>query len=109
MSLEVLFGDFNYERAKAYCASLEGFSVKLAVAYVVTIFSIKYYMRDRKAYDLKLPLNVWNFILAVYSALGFYYTFPTFVSVAYNKGLTYTYTHISDVYTDKTAGYWVLL
>ncbi|CAJ0601535.1 unnamed protein product [Cylicocyclus nassatus] len=109
MSLDILFGDFDYERAKDYCASLEGFSIKVAICYMVTIFSIKYYMRDKKAYDLQLPLNIWNFILAVYSALGFYYTVPTFLRVVYNKGITHTYTHISEVYTDETAGYWVLL
>ncbi|RCN41447.1 GNS1/SUR4 family protein [Ancylostoma caninum] len=109
MSLDILFNDFDYARAKAYCASIEGFSVKLAIAYIVTIFSIKYYMKDRKAYDLKLPLNIWNGILAVYSALGFWYTFPTFLNVIYNKGITHTYTHISEVYTDKTSGYWVML
>ncbi|VDO66145.1 unnamed protein product [Heligmosomoides polygyrus] len=109
MSLEILLGEFNYERAKAYCVSIEGFSVKLAVAYVVTIFSLKYYMRNRKAYDLQLPLNVWNGILALFSALGFVFTFPTFLNVAYNKGFSHTYTHISEVYTDKTSGFWVLL
>lgn len=88
MSLEILLGEFNYERAKAYCVSIEGFSVKLAVAYVVTIFSLKYYMRNRKAYDLQLPLNVWNGILALFSALGFVFTFPTFLNVAYNKGFS---------------------
>ncbi|KIH47958.1 hypothetical protein ANCDUO_21977 [Ancylostoma duodenale] len=66
-------------------------------------------MKDRKAYDLKLPLNIWNGILAVYSALGFWYTFPTFLNVVYNKGITHTYAHISEVYTDKTSGYWVML
>ncbi|XGW31217.1 hypothetical protein V3C99_009852, partial [Haemonchus contortus] len=109
MSLEILFGEFNYERAKEYCISLESFSLKLAIAYIITIFSIKYYMKDRKAYDLQLPLNIWNGILAVFSALGFLYTFPTFLNVIYNKGISYTYTHISEVYTDKTSGYWVLL
>ncbi|KAK6749791.1 hypothetical protein RB195_002038 [Necator americanus] len=109
MIMDILTNDFDYERAKAYCASIEGFSLKLAVAYIVTIFSIKYYMKDKKAYDLNLPLNIWNGILAIFSALGFWYTFPTFLDVVYNKGIMHTYMHISEVHTDKSSGYWVLL
>ncbi|VDL70438.1 unnamed protein product [Nippostrongylus brasiliensis] len=109
MSLEVIFGEFDYERAKQYCLSIEDFSLKLAVAYIVTIFSIKFYMRDRKAYDLQLPLNIWNGMLALFSALGFFYTFPVFLRVAYKYGITHTHLHISEVYTDKSCGYWVLL
>uniref|UniRef100_A0A1I7XCT9 Elongation of very long chain fatty acids protein n=1 Tax=Heterorhabditis bacteriophora TaxID=37862 RepID=A0A1I7XCT9_HETBA len=109
MSVDLILGDFEYGRAKAYCASIEGFFVKLSVAYIVIIFTIKYYMRNKKAFDLQLPLNIWNGILAVFSILGFIYTFPTFLNVAFNKGLSHTYTNISNIYTDKRAGYWVFL
>ncbi|KAJ1352275.1 hypothetical protein KIN20_008573 [Parelaphostrongylus tenuis] len=109
MTMEILFSEFDYERAKDYCASIENFSVKLAIAYVVSIFSIKFYMKDRKAYDLQIPLSIWNAILSVFSALGFFYTFSTFLSVARKHGFSHITTHISEVYTDKTCGYWVFL
>ncbi|KJH45754.1 GNS1/SUR4 family protein [Dictyocaulus viviparus] len=109
MTSEMIFGDFNYEQAKAFCASIENFSAKLSIAYVAAIFSIKYYMRDRKARNLQLPLSVWNGILAVFSACGFFYTFSTFLKVVRDKGISYTYTNISEVYTDEKCGYWVLL
>ena len=48
---EVLFGEYDYEKARLYCGSLEKFSLKLAAVYMITIFSIKYYMRDRKPID----------------------------------------------------------
>uniref|UniRef100_A0A0K0DD17 Elongation of very long chain fatty acids protein n=1 Tax=Angiostrongylus cantonensis TaxID=6313 RepID=A0A0K0DD17_ANGCA len=109
MIMQMVFGEFNYGQAKAYCASIEGFSVKLAIVYVVSIFSVKFYMKDRKAYDLQLPLNIWNAILSVFSGLGFFYTFTTFLNIAYNKGTSQIHTTISEVYTDKTCGYWVFL
>lgn len=109
MITEILFGEFNYERAKSYCSSIESFSVMLAIAYVVTIFSIKIFIKNRKAYDLQLPLSIWNAILAVFSGLGFFYTFPTFLNVVYNKGISYINTNISELYTDSKCGYWILL
>ncbi|CAD6198130.1 unnamed protein product [Caenorhabditis auriculariae] len=106
---QVLGYGFEYGKAKEYARSLEGFSAKLAVVYMVTVFGIKYYMRNRKPLDLQGPLNVWNGILAVFSALGFLFTFPTLLHVIFTKGLSHTYTHISAVYTNSTSGYWVFL
>lgn len=48
---EILFGEYDFEKARHYCGSLESFSIKLAVVYMAVIFSIKYFMKDRKPID----------------------------------------------------------
>ncbi|CAB3405832.1 unnamed protein product [Caenorhabditis bovis] len=106
---QILGYNFDYEKAKVFARSIEGFSAKLSGAYIVTIFSLKYFMKDRKPFDLHTPLNIWNGILSIFSLLGFHFTFPTLVSVIYNNGLTHTYTHVSELYTDSKSGYWVFL
>ncbi|CAI4228403.1 unnamed protein product [Auanema sp. JU1783] len=108
-TLSIVFDEFNYERAKEYALSLEGFSLKLAVVYIAVIFSTKYYMKNRKPFDLQGPLNIWNGILATFSLLGFLFTFPKFLSVVADKGLGHVHLHISELHTDKSCGYWVLL
>ncbi|CAI5449467.1 unnamed protein product [Caenorhabditis angaria] len=108
--MDLLLGtNFDYERAKEYARGLEGVSVKLAVAYMITIFSIKYLMKDRKPFDLHTPLNIWNGILSTFSLLGFLAVFPTLCSVIYNHGISHTYTNVSELYTNKLSGYWIYL
>jgi len=45
----------------------------LTIAYVILIFGIKWYLADKKPFDLKWPLAVWNLALSVFSGLGLYY------------------------------------
>uniref|UniRef100_A0A8R1I574 Elongation of very long chain fatty acids protein n=1 Tax=Caenorhabditis japonica TaxID=281687 RepID=A0A8R1I574_CAEJA len=106
---QILGTNFNYESAKEVARGLEGVSAKLAVAYVLLIFSLKYYMKDRKAFDLSTPLNVWNGILSTFSLLGFLAVFPTLLSVIRKDGVTHTYSQVSELYTDDRSGYWIFL
>lgn len=85
---QILGTNFTYEGAKEVARGLEGFSAKLAVGYIATIFGLKYYMKDRKAFDLSTPLNIWNGILSTFSLLGFLFTFPTLLSVIRKDGFS---------------------
>lgn len=51
----------------------------LCVAYLVLVFSGKSWMRDKPAYDLRLPLTVWNSVLAAFSITGFLVTGPAMI------------------------------
>jgi len=44
------------------------------VFYLVMVFGIKHLMKDRKPFDLKYPLVLWNMSLAIFSMIGAYYT-----------------------------------
>jgi elongation of very long chain fatty acids protein 6 len=106
----VFLGEYNHERAKQWCVDHEGFLLKAVGVYLITIFSIKYLMRDRKPVGgLSTPLIWWNVALAVFSVLGFLRITPTLFKVIREHGLSYTYTHISELQTDSVSGYWTFL
>ncbi|NXJ77390.1 ELOV6 protein, partial [Trogon melanurus] len=41
-----------------------------SVAYLILIFGIQHFMKERAAYKLRLPLMLWSFSLALLSAVG---------------------------------------
>jgi len=47
------------------------FFLVMGVAYLPTIFGLKYWMRNRPAYNLRGPLIVWNIFMATFSTVGF--------------------------------------
>lgn len=57
----------------------------LSIVYLIVIFSIRYLMRDRKPFELKLPLTLWNFALTIFSALGTYHTLPDLTDTVVNE------------------------
>jgi hypothetical protein len=79
---------FDYTAAKEWTKATETFVIRLAAFYVITIFSIKYVMRDKKPFDLQLPLNAWNAFLALFSVLGTLLLTPVFFGEIFNKGLS---------------------
>ena len=48
----------------------------IAMMYLPTVFGLKNYMDKREAYDLKVPLVCWNFLLAIFSLYGAIVTMP---------------------------------
>lgn len=42
----------------------------ILVTYLVVIFGGQYLMKDRKAFDLRLPLAGWNAFLCLFSFIG---------------------------------------
>ncbi|KFP78421.1 Elongation of very long chain fatty acids protein 6, partial [Apaloderma vittatum] len=41
-----------------------------SVTYLILIFGIQHFMKKRAGYDLRLPLTLWSFSLALLSAIG---------------------------------------
>jgi len=108
-SLAIFFEDYDYVRAKQWLINHESLLLKCVVAYVVSIFAIKLTMTNRRPFGLQPLLAVWNAILAVFSIAGFVLMTPTMWKVISQKGLQHTYTHISELQTDKVAGYWAFV
>jgi len=107
--LAIFFQNYSHSAAKQWLVETEPFLLKCVAVYVVSIFSIKYVMRNKKPFDLQQPLAIWNAILAVFSIAGFVLMTPTFMGVISKKGIQYTYAHVSAIQTDKVAGYWTFL
>ncbi|KAI6220341.1 Elongation of very long chain fatty acids protein [Aphelenchoides fujianensis] len=108
-SLGIFFRDYDYEESKQWLVEHQPFLFKAVAFYVVAIFSIKWVQRDRKPFDLVTPLILWNAFLAIFSLLGFLFTTPAFLRVISKHGIQHTYTHISEIQTDRTSGYWCFL
>jgi len=85
--LAIFFQDYSHKAAKQWLVENESFLLKCVAVYVISIWSIKYVMHNRKPFDLQQPLAVWNAILAIFSIAGFVLTTPTFLSVIHEKGL----------------------
>lgn len=47
--------------------------------YIITIFGLREYMRNRPAFELKGPLFVWNLSLGIFSVMGFARIAPGFI------------------------------
>lgn len=61
-----------------------------SVLYVIVIFGIKWYMAERKKFELRQPLAIWSGLLAVFSLFGAYRTVPNLYYALTEKGLLYS-------------------
>jgi elongation of very long chain fatty acids protein 6 len=55
------------------------------VTYILAIFGLQWWMRDRKAFQLKWPLFWWNLGLGIFSIFGFARTLPGFLGVLFGE------------------------
>eukprot|EP01129_Flabellula_baltica_P005879 TRINITY_DN2159_c0_g1_i1.p1 TRINITY_DN2159_c0_g1~~TRINITY_DN2159_c0_g1_i1.p1 ORF type:complete len:295 (+),score=43.53 TRINITY_DN2159_c0_g1_i1:54-887(+) len=77
------------------------------ILYVVLIFGIKRIMRDRQAFELKVPLFLWNLSLGIFSAIGFVMTFPVFMEVVLNKGISNELCFMESSFKNPWAAYFI--
>jgi stearoyl-CoA desaturase (delta-9 desaturase) len=57
--------------AEDFATRWEGVAYALFLSYVPIIFLLRFWMSHRLAFDLALPLRLWNISMAVLSAVGF--------------------------------------
>ena len=84
--LRRLEDNFSYESASGMLNKYWHYSVYISLFYVVTIFSIQRYMRDRPKLDLRRPLFLWSLLLSVFSAYGLWMCGITLLTTLYNNG-----------------------
>lgn len=76
-------------------------------AYITTIYTLQRWMRNRKAYHLRIPLFWWNLCLGIFSICGFARMAPGFLSVL--KGPDGIYNSICVKYDQSIqTGYWTI-
>lgn len=97
--------EFPEEDARKWVSDHLLSSVKVSVAYVIIIFGTKYFMRNRQPFDLSLPLNIWNALLAAFSIAGTVTLLPEFIAVVRKHGMQASYCHLYD-FTKGSVGYW---
>ena len=79
-------------------------------AYLVMIIIGQRVMRDRKPFDLKIPLAAWNLLLAIFSIAGSIRVIPVMFYFLYKYGFTYL-TCRTPLYTSGAGpvGVWMIL
>ena len=60
------------------------YSVYISIVYVIFVFGGKHLMRDRKPFDLRKPLVLWNIGLAVFSIYGMFGVVPNLIRYFYD-------------------------
>lgn len=74
--------------------------------YVIVIFSIQFYMRNKPKYTLRKVLVLWNTSLAIFSIIGASRTLPELIHVLRNFGIYHSVCVQSFIEADKVAGFW---
>ncbi|KAI1721121.1 GNS1/SUR4 family domain-containing protein [Ditylenchus destructor] len=82
-------------------------SLTISVIYYALVRLIQWFMEDRKPFDLRRPLFLWNGALAVFSILGFVRFSEDFLYNLASHGLAYSLCHSCN--PDSVAAYWSLL
>lgn len=59
----------------------------IAFAYLFSVFAIREWMKNRKAYDLRFPLFIWNLLLTLFSGFISYLGVVEFTYVLKREGL----------------------
>lgn len=80
-----------------------------SAVYVIVIFLLKFYMTNRKGYDLRLYLSIWSGALAVFSILGTLRTLPELKWTLSNRGFEYIYCDSSYLDQGKVSTVWNVL
>ncbi|XP_067132836.1 very long chain fatty acid elongase 6-like isoform X2 [Centruroides vittatus] len=65
-------------------------SIYWSIFYVIVIFSVQRFMRNRPALDLKTPLIIWNLGLALFSLGGTVRMLPGFLHIIQEFGFTFS-------------------
>jgi len=60
----------------------------LVILYVIVIFGIKAYMKDRPFIDMRVPQMYWNSLLAIFSICGAIRMLPFMLAFLYYQGTT---------------------
>lgn len=74
----------------------------ISLVYVIVIFGIQRYMRDRPRYELRKLLVTWNILLAVFSGFAMVRLVPELFYVWYHLGWKGTFCNVAYFYEPPT-------
>ncbi|XP_001379069.3 elongation of very long chain fatty acids protein 3 [Monodelphis domestica] len=108
---QMLIQSYEFEKLRDFRPIVSEFwsiSLVLALIYLGVIFMGQRYMKKRKGFNLRLPLTIWSFTLAIFSILGAMRTWRYLGAVMMWGGLKNSLCHIGFV-TNPTVRFWSLL
>lgn len=84
------------------------YSIYISITYIIIVFSTKCFLRNKKPFQLRLPLFIWNSTFALFSLIGTIRCLPEFIDVISTKGLITSYCN-SCYYKDMRLMTWYWL
>ena len=76
-------------------------------SYLLIVFGLKRWMSNRKPLELRIPLIVWNTLLAIFSTIGACRTVPEVIAIWRAEGFEGTLCHRGHAY--GVTGVWLVL
>jgi len=73
--------DFHFDEWRGWLGEHWMLSVYASLIYVSLIFTGRRWMRERKPYELRKPLFLWNVFLATFSVYGFFRVVPEILHI----------------------------
>jgi len=80
-----------------------------SAAYILVIFGVQHFMKNRPKYELRGLLILWNTALAMFSLMGFTRTAPELIHVLRNYGLYHSICVPTFIEQDRVSGFWTWL
>ncbi|XP_021255392.1 elongation of very long chain fatty acids protein 3 [Numida meleagris] len=99
---------FNEQEAIGWMRENWHKSFLFAVAYMILIFGLQYFMKEQRGYKLRTPLALWSLGLALFSAVGTHRTWKHMVSILTTKGFKQSVCNQA-FYVDPICKLWVYL
>ncbi|KAE9549479.1 hypothetical protein FO519_007319 [Halicephalobus sp. NKZ332] len=99
---------FDYEDAKKYTESVQNLIFVISIFYIFLIFGVQKWMKNRKAFELRIGLQLWNLWLAVFSLLGSFITGKTLFEIIGKNGIVDSYCNAASFW-QGTSGFWTFL
>ncbi|KAF1330337.1 Elongation of very long chain fatty acids protein, partial [Globisporangium splendens] len=91
-----------------FCRSSMGHAVILCACYAVMCFGGRWLMKDRKPFNLQIPLALWNLALSVFSFMGAIRTVPFLLNTIYRRGVYNSVCMVPTLhYGHGPVGFWV--
>lgn len=82
-------------------------SMNISLLYITLVFCGRFLMRNRAKYELRLPLIIWNIMLATFSIAGTIRSLPDFIRVLTTKGVVHSV--CNQDYAYGITGFWSLM
>uniref|UniRef100_A0A0N4ZDS8 Elongation of very long chain fatty acids protein n=1 Tax=Parastrongyloides trichosuri TaxID=131310 RepID=A0A0N4ZDS8_PARTI len=84
------------------------FVFQVVILYLIVIFGIQRFMKNREPFQLTIPLAIWNGMLTIYSIWSCWNLKDDFFRTVYNKGFVKSWCVLGN-YSHGTTGYIVWL
>lgn len=98
---------FSSEAARQFTDSTKSFSVLLSAVYLILVFTGQRWMQSRPRFNLRIPLFLWSFVLALFSIAGAVHTLPELYNGLVDNGWTYTLCDTS--FYHGSTGFWAFV